>query len=67
MENAQMLFGQVYMWKADQDVEVKLERNGQEVVIKKKLTPTFTTSEKLVANENATSAQVTLRNAWLKG
>jgi predicted metalloprotease with PDZ domain len=67
MENAQMLFGQVYMWKADQDVEVKLDRNGQEVVIKKKLTPTFTTSEKLVADENATAAQVTLRNAWLKG
>src|SRR5690606_14944561 len=67
MENAQMIFGQVYMWKADQDVEVKLDRNGQEVVIKKKLTPTFTTSEKLVADENATAAQVTLRNAWLKG
>jgi predicted metalloprotease with PDZ domain len=67
MENAQMLFGQVYMWKADQDVEVKLDHNGQEVVIKKKLTPTFTTSEKLVADENATAAQVTLRNAWLKG
>jgi len=67
MQNAQMLFGQVYMWKAGQDVEVKLERNGEDVVIKKTLTPTFTTSETLVEDENATDAQKALRNAWLKG
>ena len=67
LQNAQQVIGGMYQWQAGQDVEVKLERDGSEVVIKTKLTPTFTTGETIVEIENATPKQIKLRNAWLKG
>ncbi len=67
LQNAQAMIGGMYQWKADDDIDVLLERDGKEVVIKTKLTPTFTTSETLIEDENATAEQIETRNAWLKG
>lgn len=67
LANAQASIGAMYQWKAGDDINVVLDRDGKEVVIKTKLTPSFTTSKTLVETENATKAQEALRNAWLKG
>lgn len=66
-QNANQIFGEVFGWTAGKDIEVALERNGEEVWIKTKTTPSFTNTEALVENPEATQAQQELRNAWLKG
>lgn len=67
LENAQMLLGSMYQWQSGQDFELKVERDGKEIVFKGKLTQAYTNSQSLVEDETATPAQVTLRKAWLKG
>lgn len=67
MQNANQVLQQVFMWKPGRDVEVVLERNGEEVVIKTTTTKAYTSGEMIVEKPNATEAQKTLRKAWLKG
>lgn len=67
MLNANQVLQEVFMWKPGKDVEVKLDRNGKEVVIKAKTTPTYTMGEGIVEKADATPAQKSLRDAWLKG
>jgi len=67
MQNANQIFGQVFSWQPGKEVEVKLDRNGEEVIIKTTLTQSYTTGKKLQAKENATEAQKALREVWLKG
>ncbi len=67
LENAEAIFVQVYMWKPGADVSVKLERNGQEVIIEKTLTPSYTMGQILVAEPNASESQKLVRSSWLKG
>jgi len=55
------------MWQPGQDVDVRLDRNGQEVAVTTKLTQSYTTGKGLVEDENATEAQKALLKAWLKG
>lgn len=67
LANAQEVLTKVFMWQPGQDVDVHLNRNGEEVIVKTKLTQSFTTGENLREIENATAAQKELRNAWMKG
>ncbi len=67
MQNANQMLQQVFMWKPGRDIEVKLERNGEEVEIKTTTTQAFTQGEMIIETPNATEAQKALRNAWLKG
>ena len=67
MDNFRMLVGQMYRWELGQDIEVKLERDGQEVIVKTKLSQAYRTSRVLQESKNATATQIELRNAWLKG
>lgn len=67
LENAQMLLGGMYQWQPGQDYELKIERNGKEMVFKGKLEQAYTTSKTLLEDENATPEQIALREAWLKG
>lgn len=67
LENAQMLLGGMYQWKPGQDYQLKVERDGKEIVFKGTLTQAYTTSKDLGEDANATPAQVALRKAWLKG
>ncbi|MEN3324556.1 peptidase M61 [Mariniflexile soesokkakense] len=67
MQNANQVLQSVFMWKPGKDVEVKLERDGKEVIIKTKTTPSYTMGEGIMEKPDATPAQKTLRDAWLKG
>ncbi|MFD2726392.1 peptidase M61 [Hyunsoonleella rubra] len=65
--NANQVLQQVFMWKPGKDVEVKLDRNGEEVVIKTTTTQPYTQGEAIIEKSDATEAQIALRKAWLKG
>ncbi|MCK7591100.1 peptidase M61 [Subsaxibacter sp. CAU 1640] len=67
IEKAQLLLGSMYQWQPGQDFEVKVERDGKEVVFKGKLAQAYTNKKTLMEDENATAAQIALRKAWLKG
>ena len=67
MANANQLLTKVFMWKPGKEINVTLDRNGEEVVVKTKLTQSYTTGSSLKESENATAEQIALRNAWLKG
>ena len=66
-ENANSVFGEVFGWKPGTEINVVLERGGEEIHIEKTLSPTYTTGKKLSLNPDATTEQEALLNAWLKG
>ncbi len=66
MLNANQVLQEVYMWKPGRDVEVKLERNGKEIVIKTKTTQSYTTGAGILEKADATPKQIAIREAWLK-
>lgn len=67
MQTANEIFQKVFMWKPGTDVEVVLDRDGEEIVIKTTLTQAYTTGKGLMPKVDATAEQVALREAWLKG
>ena len=67
MSTAQEIITGMYMWQPGKEIEVKLDREGKEIVIKTTLTQSFTTGSKLQEKTNATDVQKALREAWLKG
>jgi len=67
LANANQVLSKAFMWQPGTDIDVKLDRNGEEVVVKTTLTQSYTTGTSLTENPEATEAQKTLRNAWLKG
>lgn len=67
LQNANELLQEVFMWEPGKDVEVKLDRNGEEIVIKTTTTQGYTMGEGLTEKADATDAQKALRKAWLKG
>ncbi|MGA1227426.1 MAG: peptidase M61 [Tamlana sp.] len=67
LKNANQLLQKVFSWKPGQEVEVTLERDGEEIVIKTTVTPAYTTGEGIMEKADATDAQKALREAWLKG
>ncbi|WP_431157882.1 peptidase M61 [Winogradskyella poriferorum] len=64
---AQEIVTGMFSWQEGQDIDVELDRGGETISIKTKLTKATAVSESLVEDENASEAQVALRNAWLKG
>ncbi|MCF8273165.1 MAG: peptidase M61 [Flavobacteriaceae bacterium] len=67
LQSANQILQDVYMWKPGKDVEVKLDREGKEIIIKTKTTQSYTQGEALMPKADATEAQIALREAWLKG
>lgn len=67
MQNAQVLIGGMYQWQPGQDYELKIERDGKEMIFTGKLEQSYSMSESLVADESATAKQIETRKAWLKG
>jgi len=67
MQNAQQIFGKVFGWQPGTNVDVKLDRSGEEIIIKTTLTQSYTVGKSLKPKENATDAQKALLAAWLKG
>lgn len=66
LQNANQIFQEVFGWQPGKDIEVTLDRNGEEIIIEATLTQAYTTGKKLQSDSNATQAQSELRNAWLK-
>ncbi len=67
LQNAQQLIGGMLGWQEGQEFSMDLERDGQAIVLKGKLTKAVAKSETLIEDKNATEAQKSLRAAWLKG
>jgi predicted metalloprotease with PDZ domain len=67
MQNAQAMLGAMYQWQPGQDINVVIDRDGKDVIIKTALTKSYTMAEKLTEKENTTAKQIELRKAWLKG
>jgi len=67
LQNANSIFQEVYGWQPGKEIEMKLDRNGEEIIIKTALTQGYTTGSKLQAKPDATKTQSDLREAWLKG
>ncbi|WP_109437607.1 peptidase M61 [Aquimarina sp. AU119] len=67
LQNANSVLGSTFQWQEGDDVEVKLNRAGEDIVIKTKVTKSFTNGKKLKADTAASKQKSTLRDAWLKG
>ncbi len=67
LQNAQMVFTKVYMWQPGMDIEVKLDRNGEAVMINTKTVQSYTTGLSLDVSKETNEAKDKLRKAWLKG
>lgn len=67
LQNANQVLGEVFNWKPGKEIEVKLERDGEDVLIKTITTQGYTIGEALGVKETTTDAQKALRDAWMKG
>ncbi|WP_242205006.1 M61 family metallopeptidase [Aestuariivivens insulae] len=67
LQNANELLQEVFLWEPGRAIEVKLDRNGEEIVIKTTTTQGYTTGEGLIKKADATAEQKALREAWLRG
>ncbi|NCO64847.1 MAG: peptidase M61, partial [Flavobacteriia bacterium] len=67
LQNANQILQNVFMWKPGKDIEVKLDRNGEEIIIKTITTPSYTMGKGIMPKSNATQAEISLKEAWLKG
>ncbi|MEP1488581.1 MAG: peptidase M61 [Algibacter sp.] len=67
MMNANQVLQGIFNWSVGQDIEVVLNRNGEDITIKTKTTKTFTHGEALVEKSDATDAEKSLHEAWLRG
>ncbi|MHA7944375.1 M61 family metallopeptidase [Formosa sp. 3Alg 14/1] len=65
--NANEMLQKLISIQPGQDIEVILDREGKEIIVKTKLTKTYTTGTVLQPNPDATAKQKELRKAWLKG
>lgn len=67
LQNANQIFQEVFSWLPGREIEVKLDRGGEEIVIKTTLTQAYTIGKKLQPKMDTTQTQTELRKAWLKG
>lgn len=67
LNNANAVAGTIHSWTPGQKVEVKLDRNGEEILISKELTQSYTHGQKLGRLKGSTTEQIKLLEAWLKG
>ena len=67
MANANSVLGATFQWQEGDDLEIKLNRAGKEIVVKTKIAKAYTKGKKLKEDENASQKAVELRNAWIKG
>lgn len=67
LDNANSIFQKVAGWQVGEEVEVKLDRDGKEIVIKTTTTQPIVTAQGMAVNPAASEEQKNLRKAWLKG
>ena len=67
LQNANQVFQDVFMWQPGKDITVKLDRNGEEIIIETKTTQSYTNGKGLLPKSDVTETQFKLRDAWLRG
>ncbi|WP_025740198.1 M61 family metallopeptidase [Aquimarina pacifica] len=67
LQNANTVLSGTFQWQEGDDVEIKLNRKGEEVLIKTKVTKSFTNGKRLMVNKEGSKEQASLREAWLRG
>jgi predicted metalloprotease with PDZ domain len=67
LQNANEVFQEVFMWQPGKDIVVKLDRNGEEIIINTKTTKSYTNGKGLLPKSDVTETQFKLRDAWLRG
>ncbi len=67
MDNANSLIGTAYSWVPGQQIEVKLDRDGEEIIIATEYAQSYTQGIKLGRKEDASEKELELLEAWLKG
>ncbi|MFD1061764.1 peptidase M61 [Winogradskyella litorisediminis] len=67
LQNAQEVITGMFSWAEGRDIVMVLDRNGETITIKTKLTKATAISTSLMEDPNATAEQIATRNAWLKG
>ena len=67
LQNANAILGATFQWSEGDDLELIVNRAGEEVTIKTKVAKSYTSGKKLAVSDSANEAQNTLRKAWLKG
>ena len=67
LQTANAVLGEVFGWTPGKDIEVVLDRDGQEIIIKTTTTQGYTTGMALQPKANETDAQKALREAWMRG
>lgn len=65
MLNANDVLQKVFMWKPGENITVKLNRNGEDIIIKTKTTQGYTKGMGLIEKTNASQAQKKLRQTWI--
>lgn len=67
LQNANLEFQKVLGWQVGDEIEVKLDRDGEEIVLKTITTQPIVISKSLSPNPEASPKQINLRKSWLKG
>ncbi|PHS68495.1 MAG: peptidase M61 [Flavobacterium sp.] len=67
MESAEQIFTEVYMWEPGPEVEVKLLRGDEDIIIKTELTQSYTKGNGLQPVKDASAVKLEIRDSWLKG
>ncbi|NRA91332.1 MAG: peptidase M61 [Psychroserpens sp.] len=65
LENARSVIAKMYGWNVGDEINVVLDRNGEEIVINTELTQAYTYTREIIEEENAQPSAIELRNAWL--
>lgn len=65
ISNARATLIELYRAQIGDDINMVLNRNGEEVIIKTKLSQAYTTKTDIVEDDNATADQIKIRRAWL--
>lgn len=66
LKNANNVLRETFTWKEGDDLVVKLNRNGEEIILKTKIKKSFTHGLKLDVMDNESPKQVNIRKSWLK-
>ena len=67
LENANQVFTTVFGWQPGREFEVKLDRDGEEIILKGTTTQSYTEGQMIAPLEDASEEVIALRRAWLKG
>ena len=67
MQTANQVFQEVFAWIPGMEIEVTLDREGEEILIQTTTTQSYTQGTQIQSVDDATEEQLELREAWLKG